>query len=83
MAEKITSQQVFENLAKSLPVLPILSDHPLDEVNEYYDLFNLPYHLGPVFYILRRGGFKLIHALFKSADAFQQRVCIYQLGFIY
>ena len=43
----------FEKLAQTPPVLPVISDHPLDRENAFDDRFDLCLRLGPVFDIIR------------------------------
>ena len=57
MAEEIRQDEdmkkQFRKLVASEPVLPVLSDHPLDKGRAFKDRFELCYKLGPVFNIIR------------------------------
>ncbi len=56
MAKKAKEQEPksrFEKLAQTAPVLPVISDHPLDRENAFDDRFDLCLRLGPVFDIIR------------------------------
>jgi Leucine-rich repeat (LRR) protein len=53
MAKKQEPKIRFEKLAQTLPVLPVISDHPLDKENAFDDRFDLCLRLGPVFDIIR------------------------------
>jgi Leucine-rich repeat (LRR) protein len=53
MAKTDSRKKQFEKLAKTRPVLPVISDHPLDEHTAFEDRFDLCHRLGPVFDIIR------------------------------
>ena len=48
-----TPKSRFAKLAKTKPVLPVISDHPLADDNAFEDSFQLCHCLGPVFDIIR------------------------------
>ena len=53
MAKADSRKKQFEKLAETDPVLPVISDHPLDKDSAFEDRFDLCHRLGPVFDIIR------------------------------
>lgn len=52
-AEEQKQKEYFTKLAQTPPVLPVISDHPLDRKDAFNDSFDLCLRLGPVFDIIR------------------------------
>ncbi len=53
MAKKVGKPLSLKKLASIPPVLPVISDHPLDLESAAQDKFELCYRLGPIFDIIR------------------------------